>query len=135
MMRYHRACILAVALSLTKLALFAQESDSIEQSIARGKTLYETHCLACHQADGSGVPNLAPPLVEGQFVNGENAALIRVLLLGMDGVEIKGQTYFNPMPPFDYLTDQEIADVLTYVRNNFKNKGEVITPTEVSALR
>ena len=53
----------------------------------------------------------------------------------MEGVEIKGETYFNPMPPFDYLPDQDIADVLTYIRNNFENQGGAVSLEEVKASR
>ena len=100
-----------------------------------GKALYEQTCLACHQADGSGVPNLAPPLIEGVFVNGDKAKLISIILNGLQDVEIKGEYYANPMPAFDYLSDAQIAEVLTYVRSNFKNKGEPITASEVKEVR
>lgn len=101
----------------------------------RGKMIYEQHCLACHQADGSGVPNLAPPLIEGEFVSGEKVQLINIILKGMEGVEIKGEYYANPMPAFDYLTDTEIADVLTYIRSNFKNNADPVSETEVNEIR
>lgn len=100
-----------------------------------GRNIYEQSCLACHQADGSGVPGLAPPLIQGTFVNGEKMKLIQIILRGMEGVEIKGEIYANPMPAFDYLSDQEIADVLTYVRSHFKNDEKAIGAEEVRQVR
>ncbi len=111
--------------------VFAQSSSSVE----RGKAVYEQHCLACHQSDGSGVPFLAPPLIAGEFVNGDNARLIRIVLDGMEGVEIKGEHYANPMPGFGYLSDRDVADVLTFVRSNFKNSGDPLTAEEVKEAR
>lgn len=110
----------------------AQDNQSVND---HGKMLYEQSCLACHQADGGGVPGLAPPLIKGVFVNGDEKRLINILLKGLEGVEIKGETYANPMPAFDYLSDEDIASVLTYVRSNFQNKGEAITKEEVANVR
>lgn len=104
-------------------------------AVERGKMVYVQNCLACHQADGSGVPGLAPPLIEGSFVSGEKTRLIEILLNGMQGVEINGEYYANPMPAFDYLSDTDIADVLTYIRSNFKNKAAAITETDVKKAR
>lgn len=104
-------------------------------SVDAGRMLYEQNCLACHQADGSGVPFLAPPLIEGVFVGGKKERLIEIVLNGMQDVEIKGEQYANPMPAFGYLGDREIADLLTYVRANFKNKGDAVTEEEVKTVR
>lgn len=113
----------------------AQDSHDVEASFARGKMIYEQHCLACHQADGSGVPNLAPPLIKGVFVNGDTQRLVNIVLDGLEGVEIKGEYYANPMPAFDYLSDEEIADVLTYVRTGFSNTAGALTKEEVTQAR
>lgn len=104
--------------------------------LERGKKVYDLYCLACHQADGSGVPNMNPPLIKTKWVLGEKPVLIQVLLKGMDEeIEVNGETFHNVMAPHDHLSDQEIADVLTYVRNNFGNKASVITPEEVKRER
>jgi mono/diheme cytochrome c family protein len=111
----------------------AQDSDTVGSAEA-GKAVYEQTCLACHQVDGSGVPNLAPPLIDGTFVE-DKQRLIAIVLNGMQGVEIKGEHYANPMPGFDYLSDKEIADVLTFVRSNFDNKGDAVTVEDVKSVR
>jgi mono/diheme cytochrome c family protein len=113
----------------------AQQPAS-KASIERGKTVYTTYCLACHQADGSGVPRMNPPLNKTQYVTGDKKKLINILLKGLDEeIEIAGEYYSNPMPSHAHLTDQEIADVLTYVRNSFGNKSSGIAKNEVTAER
>lgn len=104
-------------------------------SIARGKTLYEQQCLSCHMVDGSGVPSMNPPLIKTSFVLGPKAALIKVVINGMSQTEVDDNTYTNNMPPHPDLTDQQIADVLTYIRHNFGNKATQITVTDVKAAR
>ena len=123
-----------VAFIAVHAAVLAQSAD--KASIERGKTVYESTCLACHQADGSGVPNLNPPLIKTKWTLGEKNQLINVVLKGLDEeIEVDGETYHNVMPPISYLSDQEIADVLTYVRNSFGNKASAIKEADVKALR
>lgn len=104
---------------------------------ANGKQLYATHCLACHQQDGSGVPNLNPPLIKTSWVLGDKKKLITWVLQGSgdDKVEIDGNYYNNNMPPQAHLKDEEIAKILTYVRSSFGNKASPIAASEVKAVR
>jgi mono/diheme cytochrome c family protein len=104
-------------------------------SMARGKQVYLLQCLACHQADALGVENMNPSLVKAKYVLGDKSTLVRIVLTGMKGVEIDGDAYHNVMAPHSDLTDQQIADVLTYVRNSFGNKAKAITASEVKAIR
>jgi mono/diheme cytochrome c family protein len=106
-------------------------------SVLRGQKIYEQTCLPCHQADAGGVPGMTPPLQKSSYVQGPAKKVIGIVLNGLnDGVDIDGETYSNPMPPFSAaLKDQEIADVLTYVRSHFGNKAEPITVTQVSQVR
>jgi mono/diheme cytochrome c family protein len=102
----------------------------------RGKTVYTANCLTCHQPDGGGVPNLNPPLTGTKWVKGPKADLVQLILKGSKGkVEIDGETFHNAMPAQAHLTDEQIADVLTYVRKNFGNKSSAVTPSEVKAVR
>jgi mono/diheme cytochrome c family protein len=102
----------------------------------RGKKVYEATCLACHQANGGGVPNLNPPLKKTKWVLGDKTTLIKVVLNGMDEeVEINGKYYENTMPPQSTLKDEQIADVLTYIRNSFGNKADAVTPEDVKKAR
>ncbi|SFP97759.1 c-type cytochrome [Hymenobacter arizonensis] len=104
-------------------------------ALAPGKAVYSQYCLTCHQADGGGVDRMNAPLNQTSWVLGEKPRLVKVLLNGMQGVEIDGEQYANVMPAFDYLTDQQIADVLTYVRNSFGNKASAVSSAEVKAVR
>jgi mono/diheme cytochrome c family protein len=106
-------------------------------TIQRGQKIYEQTCLTCHQADAGGVPGMTPPLQKSPYVQGPAMKVIGIVLNGLnDGVEIDGETYTNPMPPFNtVLKDQDIADVLTYVRSHFGNKASPITVTQVSQIR
>lgn len=110
----------------------------INASIARGKKVYEMTCLACHQADGEGMQRMNPTLVKTKWVLGDKKRLINIVLNGLKGgeIEIDGDNFHNPMPPqAGLLNDQQIADVLTYVRNSFGNKASAVTPVEVKAAK
>ncbi len=101
-----------------------------------GKKVYIKYCMVCHQADGAGVPGLNPPLGKTDWVTGDKKRLINVVLKGLENeITVNGEVYANPMPAQPLLTDQEIADVLTYIRSNFGNKASAVTPAEVKALR
>jgi mono/diheme cytochrome c family protein len=101
-----------------------------------GKKVYAKECLSCHQADGGGVPRLNPPLAESSWVVGDKAKIIAIVLNGMtDRVPIDGEYYSNSMASHRHLSNQQIADVLTYVRTNFGNKASAVTAAEVAAVR
>ncbi|MDB5118806.1 MAG: c-type cytochrome [Sphingobacteriales bacterium] len=104
-------------------------------NLSAGKALYVQNCVACHQVDGGGVQNLNPPLIKTSYVLGDKTKLINVLLNGLNQVEVDGEKYSNVMPPFSHLSDKQIADVLSYVRNNFGNKASLLTEKEVSTAR
>jgi mono/diheme cytochrome c family protein len=112
------------------------QPSPLAASLARGKTLYQQQCLACHQIDGSGVMNMNPPLSGTTYVLGEKTALIRIVMEGMKTpLTIGDYDYHNVMPPHTTLTDPQIADVLTYIRHSFGNKATAITAAEVKAVR
>jgi mono/diheme cytochrome c family protein len=101
-----------------------------------GKKVYDSVCLACHMADGSGVPGMHPPLIETEWVNGDKERLIEITLNGMSGkIEVNGETYNSIMPPHSHLSDKQIADVLTYIRQSFGNNAGAITVEEVQKVR
>ncbi len=109
---------------------------AMQASMGRGKQVYLEQCLACHQADAGGVQNMNPPLIKTKWILGDKTTLVQVVLKGMTGeVDIEGETYHNVMAPHNDLTDQQIADVLTYVRNNFGNKASAVTAAEVKTIR
>ncbi len=101
-----------------------------------GKSIYIKYCMACHQSDGGGVPQMYPPVKESNWVTGDKNKLITILINGKIGeIEVKGEVYDQTMPKFDYLTDEQIANVLTYIRNNFNNKAQEVTSKDVLMMR
>jgi mono/diheme cytochrome c family protein len=106
-----------------------------DEANERGKELYNTYCVTCHLDDGKGVPDLNPPLGKTSGVSGNKAKLIRLMLKGTLSNEGDNAKYPNAMAPYDYLTDQEIADVLTYIRKSFGNKAPAVSAAEVKAVR
>jgi mono/diheme cytochrome c family protein len=99
----------------------------------------EAHCITCHQADGQGLPAAQfPPIAKSAWVTGSPARLIRLALHGLMGpIEVNGVKYPGqvPMTAFKGLSDQELAGVLTYVRNSFGNQAAPITPAQVAQER
>lgn len=121
-----------LAIALASMSFTAADKATME----RGKQVYIQYCVACHQLDGGGVPGLNPPLEKTTFVLGNKSKLVKIIIKGMNThEEIEGETYTNVMPPFDYLKDQQVSDVITYIRNSFGNKATAITPAEVKAAR
>jgi mono/diheme cytochrome c family protein len=119
-----------------KPAAPAKAGGGMKASIARGQQVYLQQCLACHQADAAGVQGMNPPLIKTKQVLGDKTTLVKIVLNGLTGdIEINGDEYHNVMAAHSDLTDQQIADVLTYVRNTFGNKASAVTAAEVKAIR
>ncbi len=114
-----------------------EEEDNLERDIALGgETIYITYCAACHARDGQGSPPRFPPIAETEWVTGDKERLINIILNGMEGpIMVRGELYNNPMPAHDFLSDEEIAQVLTFIRQNFGNDASAITEEEVRNLR
>ena len=124
---------LFLIIACTTFFLFAQTSKS---SAENGKKLYEQYCLTCHQADGSGVPKMNPPLIKTSYVTGDKKKIIQWVLRGStENVPIDGKIYSNNMPSQANLKDEEIADILTYIRSNFGNNASPITAADVKNVR
>lgn len=111
-------------------------SAALTQKLETGKTVYSQYCIACHQQDGGGVPGAFPPLQETEWVNGETDTLISIVLNGLQGeITVKGEKYNQVMTPHNFLSDDEIAGVLTYVRQSFGNNSSEISVEEVTRIR
>lgn len=102
----------------------------------RGAALYQQHCASCHQTDGQGVTRLIPPLVGTDYVSGDKSRLIRILLKGLnEPIVVQDEEYFNPMASFQHLSDNEIAEILSFVRTRFGNGTTPVTAKEVQQQR
>lgn len=124
-----------VSLGLFK-PLVLENPDPVAREYFPGKRVYDKYCVGCHMSNGKGAPGMNPPLASTDWVVGDKRRLIEVILNGMNQpVMINGETYANSMPSHANLSDKQIADVLSYIRNTFGNKAEPITVAEVQAIR
>ena len=104
--------------------------------IASGKAVYEIACMACHQADGKGLPGAFPPLAGSDYLLDGKERAVGVVVNGLQGeVVVNGMTFNSVMPAMTQLSDQEIADALTYVLNAWGNSGGAVAPPQVAAER
>ncbi len=105
------------------------------EKIQAGQVLFSSICAACHQPTGRGIPNVFPPLAGSDFLNDDKNRAIKTVINGRQGeIIVNGQKFNNSMPKVP-LSDEDIADVLTYVYNSFGNSGIEVTPAEVDRLR
>lgn len=110
-------------------------TKSKSERIELGQRLFTSICAACHQPTGQGRPNVFPPLAGSDFLNADKNRAIQIVIRGRQGeVVVNGMTFNNSMPSFP-LSDQDIANVLTFVYNSFGNSGLEVTPEEVKTLR
>lgn len=111
------------------------ENKTVAQQIADGKNIFSRTCFACHQAEGQGIENIFPPLAESDYLNEDVDRAIQIVMDGLSGeITVNGLKY-NSIMTSQHLSDQEIADVLTYVYNNWGNNKTVVTPEMVNKLR
>ena len=112
----------------------AVQKSPYRLSMDSGKKIYASLCLNCHQAEGTGSLNFNPPL-NGKGVSEDKQKLIEIVIRGQANEEINGKSYQKVMPPNPELKDQEVADVLTYIRNSFGNKASSVKVSEVKSAR
>ncbi|MGI8433111.1 MAG: c-type cytochrome [Chthoniobacterales bacterium] len=104
----------------------------------KGAKIFSANCATCHQATGLGVAGQYPPLAGSEIVNGGSRRPVMIVLKGLQGpLTVKGQQYGSAvMQPWEKtLTDEKIADVLTYVRQEWGNTGSAVPAAGVAAMR
>src|SRR5215831_19979191 len=107
-----------------------------EQQIKAGEARFTGTCSVCHQASGEGIPNVFPPLARSDFLMADKQRAIGIVLNGLSGkVTVNGSTYNSVMPPMSQLNDDELANILTFVRNSWGNSGDAVSADEVKQLR
>ncbi|RUO69027.1 c-type cytochrome [Pseudidiomarina salinarum] len=117
--------------SVVLAALISQDAHAVN-----GKKSYAANCQACHQAEGQGIPGAFPPLNDNPHIQQDKLHIARTVLKGMSGeLEVKGKTYNAAMPAQPHLTDVEIAQIATYILQQFDNGGGTVTPEEVAEVR
>lgn len=117
------------------LAMMAIGFKGFSQDVNKGKTVYAKTCVACHQVTGAGVPGAFPPLAKSDYLNADVNRAIKQVIKGSNGpMTVNGKKYNMAMPP-QALSDQQIADVLTYVYSSWGNSKKVVTLAMVKAQR
>lgn len=111
-------------------------AKNIEERIAIGKNVFTNTCLACHQATGEGIPNAFPPLAASDYLAKNDVSnIIDIVIHGRTGpITVNGNTYDGVMPA-QSLTNEEVANVLTYVYANWGNKKQEVKPEQVAKQR
>lgn len=114
-----------------------KKADNLQRDVLlAGEKIYAMYCAACHQGDGQGAPPRYPPLANSQWVTGDKQRLITVIINGLEGpIEVRGEPYDNTMPQHSFLSDEEVAEVATYIRQNFGNNTTPIGAKEVGKVR
>ena len=103
---------------------------------AKGKALYGTNCAMCHQATGAGIPGAFPPLAASDYLMEDKARAISAPVKGLsEKITVNGTDYKSAMPAMAHLSDDDVADIMTYVLSAWGNEGEDVTAAEVAAVR
>jgi nitrite reductase (NO-forming) len=120
----------------TAVAQAAPASTTPAEQIHAGRQLFDGNCSACHQTNGTGVPNAFPPLAKSSLLASDPRSAIGIVLQGLHGkLTVNGQEYNATMPPMGHLANDDIANILTYVLNSWGNPGGHISADEVSKAR
>ena len=113
----------------------APAAKSKAERIELGAAVFANNCQACHQANGEGVPDAFPPLAKSDYLNADKTRAIKTVTGGLQTkLKVNGHEFEGVMPAWD-LSDEDIANVLTYAYNTWGNSGEEVTPEEVKAHR
>jgi mono/diheme cytochrome c family protein len=113
-----------------------QSKDPLKESITRGQQVYAANCQSCHMEKGEGITGTFPPLAKSDYLLKDQKRAINVVLHGLnEEITVNGEKYTMAMPAQNYLSDQEVADVLNYVQNSWGNKAKAVTPAQVKAAR
>lgn len=110
--------------------------DDLQKNLLAGQKLYNTFCGTCHQQDGKGAIGRFPPLAGTDWVTGDKDRLIGIVLNGLEGsIEVNGELYNSVMPQHRFLSDEDIAEILTFIRQNFGNSASAVSAEEVNSVR
>ncbi|UZR96731.1 c-type cytochrome [Chondrinema litorale] len=118
------------SLLLASQISFSQSFD-LQASISKGKSIYSANCVACHMANGEGIASVFPPLAGADNLDDTNR-MVKAIMLGERGkITVNGVNYNGEMTGFNNLSDEEVADLLNYIKNSWGNKGEAILPKDI----
>lgn len=111
-------------------------STALSAQLTAGEKVYQTYCTACHQPNGEGLAGAFPPLAQADYLLADKNRAIQTVLGGLSGeITVNGVKYNAVMPNLSYLSDEQVANVVTYVMNSWGNEGYKVSSAEVAALR
>lgn len=114
----------------------AKVAEATPEQMKEGEKVFTQTCIVCHQKTGVGLAPLFPPLAGSDFLMADKKRSISIVIKGLTGpIEVNGKKFNQVMPPLPQLTDEQVANVVTYVRNTWGNKGEPVTAKEVAEVR
>ncbi len=129
------------ALSIIVLSLFIlnigslSSQDELTASMKRGEELYLGYCITCHMSEGEGIEGVFPPLAKSDYLMADKKRAIQTVKFGTEGeITVNGVVYNNIMTSLG-LDDQEVADVLNFIRNSWGNEGEMVKVKEVAKVK
>ena len=113
-----------------------QPSKELKDSLVKGLEIYSSFCISCHMQSGEGISGAFPPLAKSDYLMKDRERSIHQAIFGVEGeIEVNGEMYYGMMQPTG-LDDEQVANVLNYVRNSWGNKDlKVITKEEVAKVR
>ncbi len=119
------------------MAAAAETPAPAQQAGINGETEYTNTCSVCHQPTGEGMPGAFPPLAGSDIVNMQSPdRMIAIVLKGLQGpVTVKGQEFNSVMAPWESLSDEQIAAIVTHERSSWGNSASAVTPDMVAAVR
>jgi nitrite reductase (NO-forming) len=125
--------------NLATVAKAAQSAASgtltVDEQVRAGQSLFAGTCSTCHQPNGAGLAGVFPPLAKSDYL-ADTTKSMRAVLHGLSGkVTVNGQEYNSVMPPMNQLTDDEVANILTYVLNSWGNPGGKVSKEQVREQR
>ena len=130
-----KTLFLLTAIAITFISFQKKPAFDLKASMTRGQEVYTANCVSCHMEKGEGMEGVFPPLAKSNYLMADKKRSIVQIIKGVSGpIKVNGVEYNGEMAAID-LSDQEISDVLNYVRNSFGNKGAAVTPEEVKAAR
>jgi len=128
-------CTIAALVGMIALKTWAWQAPDLGASMERGKAVYSTTCITCHRDAGQGIPEVYPPLAKSDFLMANKARSIGIVVNGLSGeITVNKNKFDAEMVPVD-LTDEQVSDVLNYVRNSWGNKGAAVKVAEVAPQR
>ena len=130
------AAALALAIAIA-MSAHAPTANAASPSTAAGANVFGDNCTGCHGANGAGQPGLFPSLAANPYVSGDAKRVIHTVKYGLTGkIVAKGVKYDGVMPAWrGTLTDAQIADVVSYIRTAWGNKGSAVTAAQVRAVK